>query len=677
MNDDTEAFFEALEANTPMIVLIAPSAVTVFDDIFRLISFLKSRGVLAVFDVAFGAELTAKSYIEYARKEKPKTIIAQPCPAIVNYCELYAPHLIQYLAPVHSPMLHTAIMIKNFFPELADAKIAALSPCAAKKREFEETGYIDFNVALIRLKEVIEQRYIDLHDFTPCDFDGPMAERAVSFSSPGGLRDTVVRDMPALSPKIRRIEGSSTVYKYLNDIPRMLEENVAPFLIDCLSCSTGCNGGPGTGNYGLPVAMLERRIEERLKKQKQRNKLIFGINRVKGELSHYWKPGIYSRSYKDCSENLSGYRKPTQKDLDIIYHKMKKTTESDFLNCAACGYGNCRGMAEAIFNKLNRVENCHHYLKKEIDERLHEHQSILQYVRDGIFLLESNGRILPSYSKALEEIFRRDILAGVPIMTVFSGFFDKEKLKEISAFMDKVFDVSVPDNELQKENPLKEVKAQFANLDGGFDTHCLHFAIERIGDGNTIQKLLVIVRDGGIGGITAGNTANTVQSEAVEVKDNSVPANGEPVPGGAKNLISEFNKIENKFNTFVKNKELKSVLSAFVEKWLLFCAPDSEKYNDEGISVDAYTDGGNVHILCCRGHARMDINKLIARSAADGLITEDTANFSMREKLNYLLKIEFSDIKDKLKGFSCRKIQFSNKKNSCVLNLVFPKEILQ
>jgi hypothetical protein len=669
MNDDAEAFFEALDANTPMIVLVAPAAVTVFDDIFRLTSFLKSRGVLAVFDVAFGAELTAKSYIEYARKEKPKTIIAQPCPAIVNYCELYAPHLIQYLAPVHSPMLHTVIMIQNFFPELAGAKIAALSPCAAKKREFEETGYIDFNVALIRFKEIIEQRHIDLDDFTPSDFDGPMAERAVSFSSPGGLKNTVERDMPALSSKIRRIEGAFTVYKYLNDIPRMLEEDAAPFLIDCLSCSAGCNGGPGTGNFGLPVAMLETKIEERLKKQKQRNKLIFGINRVKGELNHYWRPEIYNRSYKDCSENLSSYRNPTRKDLDIIYHKMKKNTEADFLNCAACGYGNCKGMAKAIFNKLNRVENCHHYLKKEIDERLQEHQSILQYVREGIFLLESNGRILPSYSKALEEIFRRDILAGIPIMTVFSGFFGKEKLKEISTFMDKAFDVSVPDSKLQKENPLREVEAQFANLDGGFDTHCLRFAIERIGDGKTIQKLLVIVRYGDAGG-------NTAEPNAIKAKDDPALTNGETVPDSAKKIISKFDKIENKFNSFITNKELKSALTVLVKKWLLFCAPDNEENNkDEDIIVETYLDGGDAHISCCRAQSKMDVNKIIAQAAADGLIIEDTANLSMREKLNYFLKIEFSDIKNRLKDFSCRKIQFSNKNDSCRLNLVFPKEI--
>jgi hypothetical protein len=118
-------------------------------------------------------------------------------------------------------------------------------------------------------------------------------------------------------------------------------------------------------------------------------------------------------------------------------------------------------------------------------------------VRDGIFLLDSGLRILPSYSRALEEIFRRDMLSGLPVMDVFSGFLGKEKLTEIEAFLDRAFDIAAPDREIQDDNPLREVTACFANLDGGFDRHTLRFSIERICDEKTVQKLLVMVRVGG------------------------------------------------------------------------------------------------------------------------------------------------------------------------------------
>jgi iron only hydrogenase large subunit-like protein len=665
INDDAEEFFDALDTHTPMVAVIAPSAVTVFDDIFRLIGFLKSLGVMAVFDVAFGAELTIRSYLEYARKENPDIIIASPCPAIVNYCELYAPHLLRYLAPVQSPMAHTAIMIKNFYHEYAGAKIAAISPCVAKKREFEEAGYIDFNVTMSGFQKILKQRHIGMDDVTPCDFDGPVAERAVSFSSPGGLKNTILRDAPALLKKIRRVEGTFSVYGYLNEIPKMLEENAAPFMVDCLSCSSGCNGGPGTPNFGCPVDLLENKIEARLKEHTRRNKFLFGFNRIKSEISGFWKPDIYSRSYRDRSGSLSGYRQPTEKDLALIYHRMKKTNASDFLNCAACGYGSCRGMAEAIFNGLNRPENCHHYLKKEVDERLQEHGSILEYVRDGIFLLESSGIILPSYSKALEEIFRRDMLAGLPVMDVLAGFLDKEKIKEIDAFIDNAFDISVSDSEIQNNNPLHNVEAHFVNLDGGFDTRYLNFAIERIGDGKTIQKLLVIVRDRKTN--FPGDSAETAKEPPPDHFTRTVEKTGTG--------DHEFGKIENSVSNFAKDKILKKALLALAKKCVEFCADAGTAA--ERITFKAYYSAGNLYISCRYNGAGLDAAKLASQAVKDGGAEREAADLSGGEKARRFYRICFldcSDIKGSLRALSCRGIQLFDKKDYCQINLVFQKE---
>jgi hypothetical protein len=47
---------------------------------------------------------------------------------------------------------------------------------------------------------------------------------------------------------------------------------------------------------------------------------------------------------------------------------MGKTGEGGIYNCVACGYGSCESMAKAIFNGLNKAENCHHYQKKRLEE---------------------------------------------------------------------------------------------------------------------------------------------------------------------------------------------------------------------------------------------------------------------------------------------------------------------
>ena len=50
--------------------------------------------------------------------------------------------------------------------------------------------------------------------------------------------------------------------------------------------------------------------------------------------------------------------------MKAIHEETYKTRPEHFLNCSSCGYNDCEQMAVAIFNGLNRPENCRHY--KEI-----------------------------------------------------------------------------------------------------------------------------------------------------------------------------------------------------------------------------------------------------------------------------------------------------------------------
>jgi hypothetical protein len=77
-------------------------------------------------------------------------------------------------------------------------------------------------------------------------------------------------------------------------------------------------------------------------------------------LSRYWTPGLYERFYRDRSGNYT-LKLPNHKELAEVYKTLRKYNEKDFYECNICGYGSCRGMAVAVFNGLNRPENCHHY----------------------------------------------------------------------------------------------------------------------------------------------------------------------------------------------------------------------------------------------------------------------------------------------------------------------------
>lgn len=365
--DDFSDFMAALNHKEKIVAIAAPAVASNFPGQFlNLNGWLRSIGIAAVFDVSFGAELTVKSYLSHFKAHSPKVIIAQPCPAIVTYIELYKKELIPHLAPADSPMMHTIKMIRTFYTQYKNYKIAIISPCYAKRREFDEVGIGDFNITFKSIQSYFETEHLNLTSFPPLEYNNPPAERAVLFSTPGGLLQTAMREAPGIEKVSRKVEGPQTIYPYLEHLPDMLAKEYAPRLVDCLNCELGCNGGPGTLNQEKSPDEIESIIEKRknIMLEQYRKKNIFekliGRSKLKEAIDKYWRPDVYKRSYKDLS-GLVTIKNPIEKELWHIHNSMKKFSQTDLKNCNSCGYGTCEGMAKAIFNGLNKADNCHFF----------------------------------------------------------------------------------------------------------------------------------------------------------------------------------------------------------------------------------------------------------------------------------------------------------------------------
>jgi len=407
--DDTPRFLEDARNRKKMIAVVAPAIASVFPEKFlNFNGWLRTLGVEAFFDVSFGAELTVISYLEHIKHNKPRTVIAQPCPAIVTFIEVYHPELIPHLAPADSPMLHTVKMIREFYPKYNEHKIVMISPCIAKKREFDDTKLVDYNVTMLALRDYLNERNIDLSSFPQEQYIGPHAERAVGFSSLGGLLDTAERFSPGIRRRTHKSEGVHTIYPYLEEMAELLDTNVElSLLVDCLNCEKGCNGGPGTGNSKVPTAILESPI------RKRRHKLEEYHGHQKGEwvykkyhkvLDKYWKKNLYNRSYKDISDN-NFIKKPNAAELKEVYRSLRKHSDADIFDCTACGYGSCEMMAIAIFNKLNKPDNCAHYIlallqeEMKVEELLH---ILTEHINGATGLIDGINTIVHDLSKSIE-----------------------------------------------------------------------------------------------------------------------------------------------------------------------------------------------------------------------------------------------------------------------------------
>ena len=415
--DDSELFFDSLKKGEKIVAIVAPAAIVSFrGKDLELNGFLKSLGVEAVFDVSFGAELTTKSYVEYIKNKNPDCVISQPCPALVSFIETYRPELIKYLAPADSPMLHCAKMIKEFYTKYTGYKIAAISPCYAKRREFDETGICDYNVTMRSIQNYMEEKNIRIDSFPKVEYENPAAERGVLYSTPGGLMRTAERFIPSISEKTRKIEGNPKVFLYLAKFSEANKNKKPCFtLIDCLNCENGCNEGAGTTNKGMHLDEMESFVENRMHdrrsywEQKGHSKKS-ALKKLNKAIDEFWKPGLYDRTYVDRSAYFhQKIKEPSQEEIQKIYRDMYKKTEADILNCGACGYEDCEQMAVAIYNGLNRPENCTHYtnILKDIMNEQHQEevkQSVRKVVETGSEKLTENGRDVQTLATAARDM---------------------------------------------------------------------------------------------------------------------------------------------------------------------------------------------------------------------------------------------------------------------------------
>jgi hypothetical protein len=140
--------------------------------------------------------------------------------------------------------------------------------------------------------------------------------------------------------------------------------------------------------------------------------------KLRGVIDKHWEPGMYDRSYLDLSGN-NVIKSPNPVELEQVHRSMRKFSDKDMYNCCACGYNDCEAMAIAIFNGLNKPENCHHFkqsrlqeemdhvglLKTESEQRMADEVVIAANVSTALAQMVSANAIIAEMSKSLLRTF--------------------------------------------------------------------------------------------------------------------------------------------------------------------------------------------------------------------------------------------------------------------------------
>lgn len=381
-DDDTAKFLEDLKAGKRFSVIVAPAFIANYPKEYKKIyGYLKSLGVAHIYSVSFGADITTWAYISYLKETGKTGLISQPCPAVVNYIEKYQPELIPMLVPLHSPMMAEAVYLKKY--KKVTEELVFLSPCIAKRLEINDKntgGYVKYNVTFKKLMEAIGTSYKNAQEAEEESSYGLGAR----YPKPGGLKECV-HFFLGNQTAVLQVEGEEEAYKFLKEYAH--RKTNLPFMVDILNCQKGCIRGTATDDkiddidVELAINEMNRLVVNEARPAKSNNRNPWNNALSLEKRWEYFCEQFKKLDIRDFSRSYTNRKitvhVPNEQEIDTIFTEMgKDTKESRHVDCSCCGYHTCRDMVNAIYNGVNKKENCIYYIKSLAEQEKEEIESI-------------------------------------------------------------------------------------------------------------------------------------------------------------------------------------------------------------------------------------------------------------------------------------------------------------
>ena len=369
---DVEAL---LASGKPVIASVAPSFVSAFGvkDFAVMGIALGKLGFKMAEETAVGANIVTAEYEKLLETGEYKNFITSACPAINRMVQLYYPKALKYLAPVASPMVAHAKLLKKRYPE---AEIVFIGPCIAKKREGRESGLISAVLTFTELKTLFDEKGIDLNAIAAIPVNEDIKNRSKYYPISRGIIKSFNR-LPQNYEYVA-VDGVKRSFDVLEDIDKL-----EGMFIEINCCEYACINGPATiKNQGSLKANEDVRR--------------YAQDSLKGGEPGYIDPmGV---DYAEGHPRISlGNVVPSERDIRAVLAKTGKFKPEDELNCGACGYPTCREKAIAVLNGNADLEMCIPYMRKRAESMSYE---IIQNSPNGIIMMDYDLKISESNSLA-------------------------------------------------------------------------------------------------------------------------------------------------------------------------------------------------------------------------------------------------------------------------------------
>ena len=359
---------------------VAPSFVSSFDlQDFNVMKLALGRlGFADAEETSIGAREVTAQYKRLLEEGTFKNFITSCCPAVNTMIELYYPKALAYLAPVDTPMIAHAKMIRKKRP---DAKVVFIGPCIAKKREAHESGVVDGVLTFEDLAAMFEDKGIVLSEIAhiPSKPAGGV-NRAKYYPISRGIIKSFENYIDGY--EFVAVDGAEKCKEVLENI-----ESLSGMFIEMNSCDSACVNGPCS--LALKAGALKANADIR--------KYVSRDLAENGSAPYEEAKGIDFTCVHERKRTEDFV--PTDRQIAEILAKTGKTRPEDMLNCGACGYNTCYEKAWAVANGYANIDMCVPYMRERAESMSYE---IIQTSPNGIVLLDTDLNILEINGKAKE-----------------------------------------------------------------------------------------------------------------------------------------------------------------------------------------------------------------------------------------------------------------------------------
>jgi Na+-translocating ferredoxin:NAD+ oxidoreductase RNF subunit RnfB len=403
---------QLLNSEEKIVAICAPSIAGEFQDITdyrKFVKMLRLLGFTYVTEMSFGVDIIAERYKKLTHDEfNGKYYITSCCPSIVALIEKLYPELIGNLVPYVSPIAASAIVARKVYGN--DLKIVHITPCVAAKKEVDRNiGLAKINEVLTfkELRELFEEFKISETFSEYSDFDEPLGYKGRMYPISQGFLEATGLDISLLEENTITAEGKSAVAA----VKQFLQHNTTIKHNFNLFYCEGCIMGPGTSDCGqkyLRYALVKDYISKRL--------AHFDVEK--------WQSNLVAHSnYKELNAKFVNKKyelpPPSEFEMKIALNHITMRNNNKEVNCGACGFETCKGLARAIAQNIAIPEMCvtnsqignreTSHVSKKVTEELDMVKNELKTTKTS---LEETKELLHAKNEALS-IFIRGLNSGV------------------------------------------------------------------------------------------------------------------------------------------------------------------------------------------------------------------------------------------------------------------------